>query len=41
MPTVYHSREDMDFTLNAFTDIQENLKAKKYSTDRSDFFKDL
>jgi glycine C-acetyltransferase len=41
MPTVYHSMEDMDFTLNAFVDIQENLKAKKYSTERSDFFKDL
>lgn len=40
MPTVYHSMEDMDFTLNAFVDIRENLKAQKYSTERSDFFKD-
>lgn len=41
MPTMYHSKEDMDFTLNAFVDVNENLKAKKYSTDHSDFFKDI
>lgn len=38
MPTIHHSKEDIDFCVNAFVDIIHNLTQQKYTSDRSDFF---
>jgi glycine C-acetyltransferase len=38
LPTVLHSKEDIDFTVKALIDVRKNLTESKYNTDKSDFF---
>ncbi|MCK9311578.1 MAG: pyridoxal phosphate-dependent aminotransferase family protein [Bacteroidales bacterium] len=38
LPTVLHTKEDIDFTVQALLDVRTNLMESKYNTDRSDFF---
>ncbi|MCX6308607.1 MAG: hypothetical protein NTY32_07195, partial [Bacteroidia bacterium] len=38
LPTVKHTKEDIDYTIDALVAVRVNLKAGKYATDKSDFF---
>lgn len=41
LPTVLHTKEDIDFTVKALADVRTNLKEGKYNTDKSDFFGEI
>lgn len=41
LPTVLHTREDIDFTVKALLDVRKNLGEGKYNTDKSDFFGEI
>ena len=41
LPTVKHTKEDIDYTVDALIAVRENLKAGKYATDKSDFFGEM
>jgi glycine C-acetyltransferase len=38
VPTVMHTKEDIDYTIKALVAVRDNLAAGRYTTDRSDFF---
>ena len=38
LPTVLHTKEDIDFTVKAMIEVRKNLSDKKYNVDKSDFF---
>lgn len=38
LPTVLHTKEDIDFTVKALVAVRKNLTELKYNTDKSDFF---
>jgi glycine C-acetyltransferase len=41
LPTVLHTKEDIDFTVNALVAVRKNLTESKYNTDKSDFFGEI
>ena len=41
LPTVQHTREDIDFTVQALIHVRRNLLESKYNTDKSDFFGEI
>jgi glycine C-acetyltransferase len=38
LPTVNHTKEDIDYTVDALKTVRDSLAKGKYATDRSDFF---
>jgi glycine C-acetyltransferase len=38
LPTVLHTKEDIDFTVEALVNVRKNLQDGKYNADKSDFF---
>jgi len=41
LPTVEHTKDDIDFTIKALNDVRKNLLDSKYNTEKSDFFGEL
>lgn len=41
LPTVKHTKEDIEYTVDALVAVRKNLTEGKYTTDRSDFFGDF
>lgn len=41
LPTVLHTKEDIDYTVKALIDVRKNLQDAKYNTDKSDFFGEI
>jgi len=41
IPTVLHTKEDINFTVKAMVDVRKNLLDKKYNVDRPDFFGEM
>ncbi|MDD4921976.1 MAG: pyridoxal phosphate-dependent aminotransferase family protein [Bacteroidales bacterium] len=41
LPTVLHTKEDIDFTVQAMVEVRKNLLGKKYNTDKTDFFGEI
>jgi len=41
LPTVQHTRDDIDFTVQALIHVRKNLLELKYNTDKSDFFGEI
>lgn len=38
LPTIHHTKDDIDFTVKALINVRKNLTDAKYNTDKSDFF---
>jgi len=41
LPTVLHTKDDIDFTVIALKNVRKNLQESKYNTDKSDFFGEI